>query len=127
MLRRTMVLILIIVIFNLISVFPEEKVESYCKVKNAVITYEYYGFDKGTIKLMIKDYGSFVRREDNRIKTSNGEEKAYKFFYLLTPEYIYQANLHDSNIAAKMKRPAELGQLRLLLHEAKIKKYGWCL
>jgi len=124
MLRKTMVLILIIVIFNFIPVFPEEKVESYCKVKNAVITYEYYGFDKGTIKLMIKDHGSFVRREDNRIKTSNGEEKAYKFFYILTPEYIYQADLHDSNMAVKMKRPAELEKLTIVLHEILYGEYA---
>jgi hypothetical protein len=117
MLRKTMVLVLTIVILNLIPVFAENQVESYCKVKNAVITYEYYGIDKGTVKLMIKDYGHFVLREDSRIKTTDGEEKTYEFFYLLTPEFLYQADLHESNIAVKMGRPTELEGLRLLLHE----------
>ena len=117
MLRKIMVLALVIVFSNLIPVFAENQVESYCKVKNAVITYEYYGLDKGTVKLMIKDYGHFVRREDNSIKTTDGEEKAYKFFYLLTPEFLYQADLHESNTAVKMGRPANLEGLRLLLHE----------
>ena len=117
MLRKTMVLVLIIVILNLIPVFAENQVEPYCKVKNAVITYEYYGIDKGTVKLMIKDYGHFVLREDSSIKTTDGEEKTYEFFYLLTPEFLYQADLHESNIAVKMGRPTELEGLRLLLHE----------
>ena len=117
MLQKIMVLALVIVILNLIPVHAQEQVESYCKVKNAVITYEYYGIDKGTVKLMIKDNGQFVRREDNSIKTTDGKEKAYKFFYLLTPELFYQADLHESNTAVKMARPANSENLILLLHE----------
>jgi hypothetical protein len=117
MLRKTMVLALVFALLSLKPIFAEEKGESYCKVENAVITYEYYGIEKGAIKLMIKDYGQFVRREDNIIKTTDGVEKAYKFFYVLTPEYLYQADLHESNIAVKMARPADLAGLRLLLHE----------
>ena len=117
MLRKTMVLALVIVILNLIPAIAQEQVQPYCKVENAVITYEYYGLDKGTVKLMIKDYGDFVRREDNSIKTTDGEEKAYKFFYLLTPEFFYQADLHESNTAVKMGRPTQQETLTLLLHE----------
>ena len=117
MLRKAMVLVLIIVFLNLIPVFAQEQVVPYCKVKNAVITYEYYGIEKGTVKLMIKDHGQFVRREDNITKTTDGAEKAYKYFYLLTPEFFYQADLHESDIAVKMKRPDKLEDLILLLHE----------
>jgi hypothetical protein len=117
MIRKTLVLALIIVILNLIPAIAQEQAEPYCKVKNAVITYEYYGIEKGTVKLWIKDYGQSVRREDNIIKTTDGEEKEYKFFYLLTPEFLYQADLHESNMAVKMGRPADLAGLRLLLHE----------
>ena len=117
MLRKTMVLALVFALLTLKPIFAEERAESYCKVKNAVITYEYYGIEKGAIKLMIKDYGQFVRRQDNVIKTTDGVEKEYKFFYVLTPEYLYQADLHESNMAVKMARPADLSGLRLLLHE----------
>ena len=117
MLRKTMVLSLVFALLSLKPIFAEEQAESYCKVENAVIIYEYYGIEKGAIKLMIKDYGQFVRREDNIIKTTDGVEKAYNYFYVLTPEYLYQADLHESNMAVKMARPADLSGLRLLLHE----------
>lgn len=117
MLRKAMALTLVFVLLNLVPAFAQERVEPYCKVKNAVITYEYYGVDKGTVKLMIKDFGQFVRREDNLIKTTDGEEKEYKFFYLLTPDYFYQADLHESNMAVRIARPADLAGLRALLHE----------
>jgi hypothetical protein len=117
MLRKSLVLILVFVIFNLVPASAQEQTQPYCKVKNAVITYEYYGIEKGSIKLMIKDFGQFVRREDNCIKTIDGGEKEYKFFYLLTPEFLYQADLHESNMAVRMARPADLAGLRLLLHE----------
>ena len=117
MLRKTMVLALVFALLTLKPIFAEEQAESYCKVKNAVITYEYYGIEKGAIKLMIKDYGQFVRREDNIIKTTDGVEKTYNYFYVLTPENLYQADLHESNMAVKMARPPDLTGLRLLLHE----------
>ena len=117
MIRKTMVPTLVFFIFNFVPAFSQEQVQPYCKAKNAVITYEYYGIEKGTVKLMIKDHGQFVRREDNSIKTTDGEEKEYKYFYLLTPEFLYQADLHESNMAVKMARPADLAGLRLLLHE----------
>ena len=117
MLHKVMALTLVFVVSNLVPALAQERVEPYCKVKNVVITYEYYGVDKGTTKLMIKDFGQFVRREDHLIKTTDGEEKEYKFFYLLTPEYFYQADLHEPDMAVKMARPADLASLRLLLHE----------
>jgi hypothetical protein len=117
MLSKTMVLVLIIAVFFLIPIHAENQVESYSKVENVVITYDYFGIEKGTVNLMIKDHGQFVRREDNRIKTIDGEEKAQRFFYLLTPDYFYQADLHESDIAVKMERPAKSEDLILLMHE----------
>lgn len=117
MLHKVMALTLVFVVSNLVPALAQERVEPYCKVKNVVITYEYYGVDKGTTKLMIKDFGQFVRREDHLIKTTDGEEKEYKFFYLLTPEYFYQADLHESDMAVKMARPTDMTGMRALLHE----------
>jgi len=114
MFRKTILLAIVIFILNLvvsrISESGEEKPEPFCKVKNAVIAYEYYGIDKGTIKLMIKDYGNFVRREETRIMKSDEKERVYKNFYLLTPEYYYDVDV-KSNTAIKMKCPANMEEL----------------
>ena len=120
--RRKILLLMILVFFLLTIANPynrsvEQESEPYCKVENAIITYEYYGLDKGTVKLYIKDNGSFVRREDTKIVERDGGEKTLRFFYLLTPEYFYQADLHDSNMAVRMPRPANQGDLMILIHE----------
>lgn len=96
--------------------FSEEKPQQFCKVENVVVSYEYYGVDKGITILKITGYGDFVRREDNRIMTSYGEEKEYRYFYLLTPSAFYQADLHDSNMAVKMARPANMEDV-IFFHE----------
>jgi len=119
MFRKIILLTLIILamslIVNRISGSGQEESAPFCKIKNAVITYEYYGLDKGTIKLMVKDNGSFVRREENRIMTSDDEKREYKSFYLLTPQYYYDVNV-ESNIAIRMKRPANMDEL-ITIHE----------
>ncbi len=96
--------------------FSEEKSQPFCKVENVAISYEYYGNDKGETKIKIKDYGAFVLREDNRIMTSYGEEKEYRYFCLLTPSAFFQADLHDSNMAVQNARPVSMEDITLF-HE----------
>jgi hypothetical protein len=109
-----------IIAFCLMALFSvassEEKSQPFCKVENVVISYEYYGNDKGETTIKIKDYGAFVLRKDNRIMTSYGEEKEYRYFCLMTPSAFYQADLHDSNMAVKIARPANMEDI-ILFHE----------
>ena len=109
-----------IIVFCLMALFSvassEEKSQQFCKVENVIISYEYYGDDKGETKLKIKDYGAFVLREDNRNMTSYGEEKEYRYFCLLTPSAFYQADLHDSNMVVENARPASMEDVTLF-HE----------
>jgi hypothetical protein len=90
--------------------------QPYCKVESAIIKYEYYGLDEGTVTLFIKDNGKYVRRDDKRIKTSDEGEKTLRFFYLLTPKDFYQADLHQGNMAVRMDRPADMASM-ILIHE----------
>lgn len=118
MIKKILIVTAVAFILNCIAVpfFGTEKQEAepYSKVESVIITYEYYGLDKGTVKLFIKDNGSYVRRDETRIMTSNGNEKTYKYFYLLTPENFYQADLHSGNIAVRMDRPADMSTMILI-------------
>lgn len=45
----------------------DQEPDPYCKVENAIISYEYYGLDQGTVKLSIKDSAGYVPRDETRI------------------------------------------------------------
>lgn len=94
MIKKILLVTAVVFILNCIAVpffgTVEQEPEPYSKVKSVIITYEYYGLDKGTVTLSIKDNGSYVRRDETRIMKSNGNEKTYKYFYLLTPENFYK-------------------------------------
>jgi len=111
---KLMIVLCLTALFSIAS--SEEKPKQFCRVENVVISYAYYGDDKGKTILKIKDHGAFVRREDNRVMTSYGEEKEYRYFCLLTPSAVYQADLHDSNRAVKMARPADMEDV-IFFHE----------
>lgn len=118
--RKILYFMKIIIVYYLMALFSvafsEEKSQQFCKVENVFISYEYYGNDKGETKLKIKDYGAYVLREDNRVMTSYGEEKEYRYFCLLTPSAFFQADLHDSNMVVKNARPANMEDI-ILFHE----------
>jgi hypothetical protein len=118
MIKKILRVTAVVFILNCIAVpffgTGEREPKPYSKVESVIITYEYYGLDKGTVKLSIKDNGSYVRRDETRIMKSNGDEKTYKYFYLLTPENFYQADLHSGNMAIRMDRPADLSTMILI-------------
>jgi len=120
MIKKILLITALVFILNFAAVpffsTVEQEPEPFSKVENVIITYEYYGLDQGTVTLSIKDNGSYVRRDETRIMKSNGNEKTYKYFYLLTPENFYQADLHQGNMAIRMDRPADMANM-ILIHE----------
>jgi hypothetical protein len=72
MIKRILLVTAVVFILNCIAVpflgTVEQKQEPYSKVKSVIITYEYYGLDKGTVTLSIKDNGSYVKRKQEDIQ-----------------------------------------------------------